>query len=231
MSAAANPLPPLPPAAKLQHITCYLDFISPYAYLAFELLPEALRGLSYSLCYKPVLFAAMLKHHGQLGPAEIAPKRDWTYRQVAWLAHSRGIDLQMPASHPFNPLPLLRLALACSPEREPDSPNRYVCETIFRHAWQGGAEAVEPARLQALAAGLAPRRDPDGEEVKAQLKRNTEEAIALGVFGVPAFVVDGKLFWGLDSLPMLRACLQGDSWFDGPGWQAAADVKVGIRRQ
>jgi len=215
----------------MKHITCYLDFISPYACLAFECLPEALTGLSYSVSYKPVLFGAMLKHHGQLGPAEIAPKRDWTYRQVLWLAHSRGIPLALPASHPFNPLPLLRLALACSPEADPASPSRYVCETIFRHVWRGGAEAADPVRLQALAHLLAPSRDVDGDEVKTQLKRNTQEAIALGVFGVPAFIVDDKLFWGLDSLPMLRAYLQGDSWFDGPDWQAAADVRVGVRRQ
>ena len=76
----------------MKHITFYLDFISPYAYLAFEQLPEALLGLSYSVTYKPLLFAGLLKHHGQLGPAEIAPKRDWTYRQVLWLAqrHGRG---------------------------------------------------------------------------------------------------------------------------------------------
>ena len=219
------------PAGEMKHITCYLDFISPYACLAFELLPEALTGLSYSLDYKPVLFGAMLKHHGQLGPAEIAPKRDWTYRQVLWLAHSHGIPLQMPASHPFNPLPLLRLALACSPAAEPASPNRFVCETIFRHVWRGGAEAVDAARLQALTGTLAPSREVNGDDVKAQLKRNTDEAIALGVFGVPAFVVDGKLFWGLDSLPMLRAYLQGDTWFDGPGWDGGANVQVGLQRQ
>jgi 2-hydroxychromene-2-carboxylate isomerase len=220
-----------PSAGELKHITCHIDFISPYAYLAFELLPEALMGLSYSLSYKPVLFGAMLKHHGQLGPAEIAPKRDWTYRQILWAAHSRSIALQMPASHPFNPLPLLRLALACNLDGEAGSCNRYVCETIFRHVWQGGAEAADLARLQTLAGLLAPPHDINGEEVKAQLKRNTEEAIALGVFGVPTFMAGDKLFWGLDSLPMLRACLQGDAWFDGPDWQAGANIPAGIRRQ
>ena len=219
------------PASDMKHIICYLDFVSPYACLAFELLPEALSGLSYSLDYRPVLLGAMFKHHGQLGPAEVAPKRDWTYRQVAWLAHSRGIALQMPTRHPFSPLPLLRLALACSPAAEPASPNRFVCETIFRHIWRGGAEALEPARLQALADMLMPSREVNGEAVKAQLKHNTDEAIALGVFGVPAFVVDGKLFWGLDSLPMLRAYLQGDAWFDGPAWEAGARVPYGLQRQ
>ena len=62
----------------MKHIEFYLDFISPFAYLAFEKLPEALAGVSHCIIYKPVLFAGLLKHHGQLGPAEIAPKRDWT---------------------------------------------------------------------------------------------------------------------------------------------------------
>ena len=66
----------------MKRITFYLDFISPYAYLAFEQLPQALQGLSYAVDYQPVLFAGLLKHHGQLGPAEIAGKRDWTYRQI-----------------------------------------------------------------------------------------------------------------------------------------------------
>ncbi|MEO7400686.1 MAG: DsbA family protein, partial [Polaromonas sp.] len=127
--------------------------------------------------------------------------------------------------------PLLRLALACSPGVEPASPNRYVCETIFRHVWLGGAEATDAQRLEALTQQLAPLREPQGDEVKAQLRSNTEEAIALGVFGVPTFVVDGRIFWGLDALPMLRDYLLGDAWFDGPEWDAGANVRTGLKRQ
>ena len=215
----------------MKHITFYLDFISPYAYLAFEQLPEALQGLGYSVDYRPVLFAGMLKQHGQLGPAEIAPKRDWTYRQVLWLAHSKGIALQMPLAHPFNPLPLLRLAVACSSAALAGAPNRYVCERIFRHVWQGGADAADAARLQALAQQLAPQQQLDAEEAKSQLKKNTDEAIAKGVFGVPAFEVDGKIFWGLDSLPMLRGYLSADPWFTGQAWDSVRQVSIGIARQ
>jgi 2-hydroxychromene-2-carboxylate isomerase len=212
----------------MKQITFYLDFISPYAYLAFEKLPEALQGLSYAVDYRPLLFAGVLKHHGQLGPAEIAPKRDWTYRQVLWQAHRHGVPLQMPAAHPFNPLPLLRLALACG---ERGLANRYVCETIFRHVWRGGADAGDAQRLQSLVQTLAPRRAPEGEEVKAELKANTGEAIAQGVFGVPMYAVDGKLFWGFDALPMLRAWLEGDAWFASGEWEKAAQVGAGIARK
>jgi 2-hydroxychromene-2-carboxylate isomerase len=218
----------------MKHITFYLDFISPYACLAFEELPRALEGLGYSVDYKPLLFAALLKQHGQLGPAEIAPKRDWTYRQVTWLAHRHGIDLQMPASHPFNPLPLLRLALACRTDapagQPPGTANRFVCETIFRHVWRGGADATDPQRLDTLRQTLAPARDPGGDEVKAELKANADEALALGLFGVPTMAVDGKLFWGFDALPMLRAYLQGDPWFSGGAWERAADRPAAVQR-
>jgi 2-hydroxychromene-2-carboxylate isomerase len=215
----------------MKHITFYLDFISPYAYLAFEHLPEGLKGLSYSVSYRPVLFAAMLKHHGQLGPAEIAPKRDWTYRQALWHAHSKGIGMKMPSSHPFNPLPLLRLAAACGTPADPASINRYVCETIFRHVWQGGAEAGDEQRLAALTAQLAPQHHLTADEAKAQLKKNTDEAIALNVFGVPAMEVDGRIFWGFDALPMLREYLLGNAWFEGEGWNGVSKISVGITRK
>ena len=210
----------------MKHITFYLDFISPFAWLAFEQLPVALKGISYSVSYKPLLFGAILKHHGQLGPAEIAPKRDWTYRHVLWLAHSLRVPLQIPASHPFNPLGLLRLAVACSTD---GTPNRYVCETLLRHVWCGGAEASDAARLQTVTEHLNPKRAASSDEVKAQLKANTDEAIARGVFGVPTFEVDGKLFWGVDALPMLRACLLGDAWFEG-AWHSVARVAAGVKR-
>jgi 2-hydroxychromene-2-carboxylate isomerase len=211
----------------MKHITFYLDFISPYAMLAFEKLPEALQGLSYSVDYKPILFAGLLKQHGQLGPAEVPPKRDWTYRQVLWLAHTHGVTLQMPAAHPFNPLPLLRLALACG---ENGLANRYACETLFRHVWHGGADAADPQRLQAVQTALSPPRDPASDVVKGELRTNTEEAIARGLFGVPSYAVDDKLFWGFDALGMLRAYLADDPWFAQGDWEAAAQRPGAQRR-
>ena len=212
----------------MKTITFYLDFISPYAWLAFEALPQALQGIGHQVVHKPVLFGALLKHHGQLGPAEIPAKRDWTYRQVLWLARQQGCDLKLPASHPFNPLGLLRLAVACDAD---GLPNRHVCEQVFRHVWCSGEDAADAQRLAALSAQLEPARDVASAEVKQQLQAHTQEAVEAGVFGVPTFAVDDKLFWGQDALPMLRAYLQGDAWFDGPDWRAAQALPVGVRRQ
>jgi len=207
----------------MKTITFWFDPISPFAYLAFEYLPQALEGCSYAVTYRPLLFAGLLAHWGQKGPAEIEPKRAWTFRHVAWWAHQHGIAIETPATHPFNPLPLLRLATACGP-------NRRVVEAVMRHVWIGGGDAGDAARVAALAQVLAPGRDPSSTEVKSELRAATAEAIARGVFGVPTFELDGRLFWGVDALPMLRAALLGDPWFDGPAWDAAARPRPGVVR-
>ena len=215
----------------MKSITFYFDPVSPYAYLAFERLPEALQGLSYEVEYRPVLFAAILHAVGQKGPAEIESKRQWTFRQVAWAADQLGIPLQTPAQHPFNPLPLLRLAWATA-AKAGQTPSRLVVEQILRHVWQGGgASAMDPARLQALTDALAPTQDPASEAIKEQLRTATEDALKRGVFGVPTIEVDGRLFWGLDSLPMVAGHLRGDAWFVGAAWDAAGASRPGIVRR
>jgi 2-hydroxychromene-2-carboxylate isomerase len=213
----------------MKHLQFWFDPVSPYAYLAFEHLPQALEGLSYSVDYRPVLFAGLLKHWGQKGPAEIEPKRAWTFRQIAWHAHRLGIPIATPAQHPFNPLALLRLLMACAPEG--GTPNRRACEAVLRHVWRGGADANEAARLAALRTQLAPAREPDADAVKQALKDATAQAVALGVFGVPTIAVDGRLFWGLDALPMLAGYLRGDAWFAGPDWDAAGVAPPGVSRR
>jgi 2-hydroxychromene-2-carboxylate isomerase len=212
----------------MKQITFYFDVISPYAYLAFEHMPQALQVISYQVTYQPVLFAGILKHHGQLGPAEIPPKREWTYRQVQWIANQLGIELKSPAAHPFNPLALLRLAIACGTN---GLPNRYVVETLFRHVWLSGKEAEDTQRTTDLTELLKPQLDPNSAEVKTLLKGFTESAIQAGVFGVPTFKVDDKLFFGLDSLPMLSSYLKEDDWFAGSNWNDALTIPVGTTRQ
>jgi 2-hydroxychromene-2-carboxylate isomerase len=211
----------------MKHITFYFDFISPYAYLAFDRLPEALQGISHEVTYKPVLFAGLLKHHGQLGPAEIPSKREWTYRQVLWIANTLGIDFKMPAAHPFNPLQLMRLAVATNSS---GLPNRYVTQKLFQHVWCTGYDAADKLRLEVLKTELKLVAEPNSAEVKSLLKAHTDSAIRQGVFGVPTLVIDDKLFFGLDSLPMLAAYLKQDPWFANDTWPNAAELPVGSSR-
>ncbi len=211
----------------MQRIDFWFDPISPFAYLAFERLPQALEGLSYQVVYKPVLFAGLLAHWGQKGPAEIEPKRAWTFRHLHWQAQQWGIPMHTPIQHPFNPLPLLRLAQACGP-------NRRVVEAVMRHVWRaGGADACEPGRLAALERALDPPVSPQAEEVKAGLRKLGQDAIVQGVFGVPTLGLDGRLFWGLDSLPMLRDALAAphDRWAFKEPWAQEGAARQGVQRK
>jgi 2-hydroxychromene-2-carboxylate isomerase len=212
----------------MKPLVFHFDFVSPYAWLAFERLPQVLQGCSYAVEYRPLLFAGLLQHWGNVGPAEIEPKRAWTFRQVHWLAAQHGIAIDTPAQHPFNPLPLLRLALACSEDMRP---NRRTVEALFRHAWVGGADANDPARLAALTADLAPTHDPAGDAVKAALRRHTDAAAAAGIFGVPTIELEGRHFWGLDALPMVRDALLQGGWFDGPAWEREGAPRPGVKRR
>ena len=183
-------------------IDWYFDFVSPYSYLALHRLRE-LRG---PVVYKPVLFAGILNHWGQKGPAEIPAKRKWTYRSCVWEAQRLGVPFRFPAAHPFNPLPHLRLALACG--CEPAAVKR-----IFEFVWATGEDAADAGRFASLCAelGTEPSKRP---EVKDLLRRNTDEAIAAGVFGVPSFVIRNQVFWGADSVEFANAFLADPATLD-----------------
>jgi 2-hydroxychromene-2-carboxylate isomerase len=213
----------------MKAVDFWFDPVSPYAYLAFERLPQAFVGLSYAVEYRPIVFGALLKHFGHKGPAEIEPKRAWTFRQVHWLAHRTGIAIDTPQRHPFNSLALSRLAWATA--LPGSTPNRYACETILRHVWIGGADAEEPARFAAVRETLAPRADPAGDEAKQRLRKATDEALARGVFGVPTMAIDDKLFWGFDALDMAAAYLRGDSWFEAGHWEREGASRPGVTRR
>jgi 2-hydroxychromene-2-carboxylate isomerase len=192
----------------MQRVIFDFDVVSPYAYLAFERLPQALEGISHHVEYRPVLFAAFLKAWGNVAPVDVAPKKAWLFRQCAWIAARQGTPFAPPTPHPFNPLALLRLLVASEPAGR--HPNRHAVELAMRHVWaRGGGDPNDPQALKALTDSIAPVRDPRGDEVKAELQARTAEAVQGGVFGVPFFRLDdGQAFWGQDSLAMLADAMK-----------------------
>lgn len=201
----------------------YFDVISPYAYLHLRRFDALASGLEIE--YVPVLFAGLLKHWGTKGPAELPLKRRHTYRHCVWLAQHHDIPFLMPPRHPFNPLNVLRLLIARGTRDEDVS-------AVFDFIWAEGRdpEAEWPALCAALGVSDATAL-VGAPEVKATLARNTADAAAAGVWGVPTFEVRGELFWGTDTIDWMNAFIAQPDLLQSPGMLRADATGAGIERR
>ena len=123
----------------------YFDFISPFAYLQFARF-ESFQG-NLEINPIPVLFGGLLKHWGQLGPAEIPPKRKFVYRFFKWQADHNSIPFKMPPRHPYNPLASLRLCIAAGGQIEH-------IRSVFRVIYGEGIQPDEKDGILAIAEAL-----------------------------------------------------------------------------
>ncbi len=206
-------------------VAWYFDVVSPFAYLALPAVEAIARRRP--VLFRPVVLGAVLAHWGQLGPAEIAPKRTHAYRLCQFIAGRAGLPLRFPPRHPFRSLDALRLLAAL--DGDPGA-----VRAAFDFVWAEGRDPGEPAERDALCARLS-IHDYDAfiaeRGAKARLHAGTDAAIAAGVFGVPTLAAGGALFWGLDAMPMAEAALD-DPGLLGRGEMARlAALPVGVRRR
>ncbi len=200
------------------------DVISPFAYLAFGQLARL--PSSVELEFVPVLFAGMLGHFGQLGPAEIPSKRRATYRFVLWRARRMGVPLRMPPAHPFNPLAALRLIIAAGSDARAVGT---VLDAVFRH----GRDVADRTVIAELAAKLGvadPEAALSNPQVKERLRANTNWAIGRGVFGVPTLVIGEEFFWGHDAMDMALDYVADPEAFNTPDMRALEALPIAVAR-
>lgn len=189
----------------------FFDYVSPYAYLAWTQLPALASRHGRTVEPLPVLFAGVLNALGTTGPAEVKQKRFYVYKQTQRMAHELGVPFRYPEAHPFNPLLALRVTAAVKDEEA----RRRLVSALYAAVWAGEGGLLTPERVGTAVASvgldaralLAAAQTP---EVKDQVRRNTEELIALEGFGVPTVVADGELFFGVDSLGHLERFLRGE---------------------
>jgi 2-hydroxychromene-2-carboxylate isomerase len=198
----------------------WFDFSCPYAYLASRRAPHIARAAGVELVYKPMLLGGVFRGIGAgdgpmatLGPAKAAHNFQDMHR---W-AEMFGAPFQLPAAHPMRTVRALRTLLALPHSRWPTA-----IDAIYAAYWQ---RAEDITRDEVLAAALrgAGVSDADiadalgrADEMKDDLRARTDEAIALGIFGAPAWVIrrDGAaappiLIWGQDRMPWVDAALAG----------------------
>ena len=201
----------------------YFDFISPFAFLQLPAMHALRRRID--ILPVPIVFGAVLARNGQLGPAEIPGKREFTYRFVQWQAARAGVALRFPPAHPFNSLAALRLCVAAGGGWD-------AVQAIFDALWRdGGAADAQALRDVAATLGIGDVAAAIARaEVKERLRANTDAALAAGVFGVPTFALDGDLFWGNDATPMIEDRLADPAVFDTAEYRRIAALPVGVER-
>jgi len=213
-------------------VDLYVDFISPYAWLALMRAAsfQERHGVRFEM--RPVVYAALLDHHRLVGPGEVEGKRRYTFEDVARCALREGLRLAGPPAHPFRSLEALRVYFLYRSD-----PGAVALAAALADAcWGEGRDLTDPEVLahvvagQGLDAGDLMERIAD-PAVKQGLRSLTEEAIAEGVFGVPTFVHAGELFWGHDRMEHLAERLAGSLPSGAEAGRAIAARRGSARRR
>jgi 2-hydroxychromene-2-carboxylate isomerase len=184
----------------------WFDYTCPYAYLGSTQAPALAERMGVSLTYRPLLLGGIFKAvrtpqnlFASRGPARTAHEAN----DMARWAKRFGVELRMPADHPKRSVEALRATLATGIDPK-------VIAGFYEAYWIHGQQISSPEVISEIvsraghdaSAVLAKIEDAS---VKDDLRRRTDEAIALGIFGVPAWVVDGAhLYWGQDRLTFVE---------------------------
>lgn len=197
----------------------YFDYISPNAYLAWTQLPAIAERNDCVIEPVPVLFTGLLEAHRQLGPAEVPAKMRWMWKNTLRKAALVGVKLNAPAFHPFNPLLALRVSSLALEAKQ----RLGLIDALFSAVWVRGLHLAEPSVVEKVASetgldggALIARAQQDA--CKAELRKQTDQAIANGVFGVPTMAVGNELFWGYDDLVFVQRFLDGADPVDSASW-------------
>ena len=190
-------------------VTFFFDVHSPWSYLASTLIGPIARRHRVPILWRPIHLANLMDRIGGMRPLDQNPARvAWYRRDLADRMAQHGLSYDPHPDYPLRPSRALR---ACVYAAERGCADAFV-RTVMRGYWSGKRDISDIAVLQAMAdeVGLGPRAVADivaDERYKAPVVANTDDAIARGVFGVPSFILDEKLFFGSDRMDLLDAAL------------------------
>lgn len=191
-------------------IDFWFDFNSPWCCLAALRIGGIARRRERSVAWRPVHLARLIERiDGRRSLDENPAFVRWYRQDLRDWAELQGIALNYPPGFPRRPSRALRAALHAADEGRAEG----FVTAVMRDYWTAGKDIGDPAVLQAAGrdSGLDPSRieqviaDP---RYKERLTANLDEAVEQGLFGVPAVLAEGKLFFGNDRLALL------EDWLD-----------------
>lgn len=191
----------------------YFDYLSPFSYFAHKRLHS--HRSEFRISYRPVALGLLLNEWGIKGPGEVQPKREFLLKQCLRYSEKHKIPFTTPKTHPFNSLYALRLSLAGVAGVHQEK----VIDTLWKAGWEKRIDMGEPDELlrELREAGLPADELYEKsftKEAKVEFKKNVQDAISAGSFGVPSFIAGNELFWGNDSLEDLFSFLDNKDTLD-----------------
>jgi 2-hydroxychromene-2-carboxylate isomerase len=195
----------------LNRLEFFFDFGSPTTYLAHTQMPVIAQRTGAEVVYRPMLLGGVFKATGNQSPAFVKAKSKWMDGDLKAFARRYGVPYERNPWFPINTMMLMRGAIAM--ERENRLPA--YADAIFRAIWVEPQNMNDPQTVGAVLAkaGFEPRQMMaaiEDQSVKDELRKNTEEAVARGVFGAPTSFVDNMMFFGNDRLPFVEMALKGE---------------------
>lgn len=190
----------------------FFDIASAYSWLAASQV-ESLAERTGSRCvWRPFSLGFAFKATGNETPARIPAKAAWMQTDLGRWASRYGLRYAYPSRFPIMSMGALRMLVAAR-RTEGEAAVPKLAAVLFDAAWGLDLDMTDPLVLARCAqnAGLDPEPlliAAEAPETKAELKANTDEAVARGVFGAPAFFVGDELFWGNDRLDFVEAALR-----------------------
>ena len=186
----------------MRTVDVYFDYASPFGYIASEVLPGFAERSGLSLRWQPIDQAKLSNYAEGLPYSPV--KRQYVVLDAARSAKFHGVPIRVPKPHPVGSATALRLALVAL--KEPEFPEFH--RALFRAAWRdqrdlSSRDVLSECISEANGSVEEWLLQADLPETIERLGTITSEAEARGVFGVPSMLLDGELFWGIDSLPIL----------------------------
>jgi 2-hydroxychromene-2-carboxylate isomerase len=192
----------------VKQVEFLFDYGSPFSYLADTQMPALAARTGAKVLYTPILLGAVLKATGNSSPIAVPAKGKYMRIELQRWARRYGVPDLVNPFFPINTMPLMRAAVAT---QQLGLFDRYH-PLIFNAFWAKGLNLGDTAVFTGvLEAGGLPAaeilRASETHEVKDRLRRNTDDAVARGMFGAPAFFVGDEMFWGNDRLDWVEAAL------------------------
>ena len=180
----------------------WFEFGSTYSYPAAMRVEDAARAGRIALRWRPFLLGPIFRSQGWLdSPFNIYPaKGRYMWRDLERICERQSLALRRPSRFPRNGLLPARVAARFDDQPWIGSFIRGIYRANFADDREISDPVVVASVLEAVGQPASLAGEASSEQAKARLRSNTDEAIALGIFGAPTIMAGSEMFWGNDRL-------------------------------